>query len=256
METPLLRELDGQGVLTLCFHRPEKKNAFNYAMYEELVRALEEARNRDDVRVVLLSGAGGFFTSGNDLADFMANPPASEDNVIFQFLFSLVDFEKPLLAAVEGSAIGIGTTLLLHCDAVFASPGAKFVLPFVGLGLVPEGGSTLLLPALAGRTLASELLLWGDPFDAEVGHRAGFVSHIVDQPFEVARERAHRLADRPMASLIASKRLLRDPLRDDVKEAIRREGRLFAERLTSKEAMEAFKAFFEKRKPDFRSVEG
>jgi enoyl-CoA hydratase/carnithine racemase len=257
MTTPLESSLSESGILTLTFNRPEKKNAFNQALYEGLVGALDEARDRGEVRVVLLRGAGGAFTSGNDLSDFMNDPPKDEDHVILQFLLRLVDFEKPLVAAVEGPAIGIGTTLLLHCDLVYASPSAKFALPFVKLGLVPEGGSSLLLPRLAGSVKAAELLLLAESFDADTALGMGLVNEVVEgQPVvDRAFQRATTLADRPMASLRAAKKLLRDPDREARRETILREARSFAERLTSPEAMEAFQAFFEKREPDFRKVE-
>lgn len=258
MSAPLQSSLSDSGVMTLTFNRPEKKNAFNQALYEGLVAALDDARDRPEVRVVLLRGAGGAFTSGNDLSDFMNNPPRDEDHVILQFLMRLVDFDKPLLAAVEGPAIGIGTTLLLHCDLIYASPSAKFALPFVKLGLVPEGGSSVLLPRLAGPARAAELLLLAESFDAETAREIGLVNEVVEgQPVaDRAFQRAVELADRPLASLRAAKKLLRDPDREVRRETILREARLFVERLTSPEAMEAFQAFFEKRQPDFRKAEG
>lgn len=245
------------GILTLTFNRPEKKNAFDRSVYEGLVSALDDAGQRSDVRVILLQGAGGAFTSGNDLSEFMNDPPSGEDHIILQFLLRLVDFEKPIVAAVEGPAIGIGTTLLLHCDLVYASPSAKFALPFVKLGLVPEGGSSLLLPRLAGPARAAELLLLAESFDANTALEMGLVNEVVEgQPVaDRAFQRATTLANRPLASLQAAKQLLRHGDRERRRETILREARIFGERLTSPEAMEAFRAFFEKRDPDFRRVE-
>lgn len=257
MSHPVESSLDASGVLTVTFNRPEKKNAFDQAMYEGLVAALDDARDRSEVRVVLLRGAGGSFSAGNDLRDFMGNPPQGEDHIIIQFLLRMVRFPKPIVAAVEGPAVGIGTTLLLHCDLVFAAPTARFSLPFVQLGLVPEGGSSVLLPRLAGNARAAELLLMADPFDAQTARDVGLVTRVTEREpvADFALEQAHALADRPLASLVAAKKLMRDPDRTMLEETILREARIFADRLTSPEAMEAFQAFFEKRKPDFRRVE-
>ncbi len=255
MNKPLKTERDESGVLKLTFDRPEKKNAFNYAMYEELVEALDAAAADPNVRTILLRGRGDAFTSGNDLTEFMSSPPTGEDNVILQFLFRLVDQPKPIVAAVDGAAVGIGTTLLLHCDLVYASPKARFHLPFVNLGLVPEGASSLLLPRLAGSARATELLLFGDPFGAETALDVGMINAVVEDVDAYALERATALADRPLTSLLESKRLLREDDRAEIREVIIREARIFGARLTSPEAMEAFTAFFEKRKPNFRKVE-
>jgi len=257
MNAPVETDHSESGVLTLIFNRPEKKNAFNRALYESLVERLEDARTRHDVRVVLLRGAGGAFTSGNDLMDFMNDPPRGEDHVILKFLMALVDFPKPLVAAVEGPAIGIGTTMLLHCDFVYVAPSARLSLPFVKLGLVPEGGSSLLLPRLAGMVRATELLLLGEPFDGATAKEIGLANEVSEgQPVaDLAFMRAEQLADRPAQAVAAAKALLREPLREQARETIVREARIFVERLTSPEAMEAFQAFFEKREPDFRRVE-
>ncbi|MEM1023206.1 MAG: enoyl-CoA hydratase [Myxococcota bacterium] len=247
-------ELSPEGVLVVTLDRPEKKNAFTYGMYAACVAALARAAEDNQVRVVLFRGEGPSFTAGNDLSEFMQNPPKDENNPIFEFLFGLVDADKPIVAEVRGDAVGIGTTLLLHCDLVVAHPQSRFHMPFINLGLVPEGGSTLLLPRTAGMALASELLLLGEPFDASKAIAAGLVNLVVDEVEAVARARAEALAERPLESLMQSKRLLRGPLREALKETIRNEGRIFAQRLTSPEAMEAFTAFFERRKPDFRRI--
>ena len=187
---------DAEGVRTLTFNRPEKKNAFTHAMYEATVAGLERAAMDPAVRVVVLTGAGGAFTAGNDIGDFLEQPPAGENSPVFRFLRALVNYEKPVVAAVDGAAVGIGTTMLLHCDYVVATDRARFVMPFINLGVCPEGASSLLLPRIAGMALASELLMFGDPFDAATAQRAGLVSRVVPeaQLKEVVAERARSVA--------------------------------------------------------------
>ncbi|QSQ21910.1 enoyl-CoA hydratase [Pyxidicoccus parkwayensis] len=244
MSDTLLTKLES-GVLTLTFNRPEKKNAFTHAMYEAATNALRQAEGNADVRVVLLTGAGGVFTAGNDIGDFMEHPPAGEDSAVFRFLRALVDAPKPVLAAVDGPAVGIGTTMLLHCDYVVASERTRFTMPFVQLGLCAEGASSLLLPRMAGFALASELLLFGEPFDAATAQRAGIVNKVVpaDKLQEVAAERAAALASRPAEAVRVTKQLIRGPLRAEVHAALIREGAEFVQRLASTEAQEAFMAF-------------
>jgi enoyl-CoA hydratase/carnithine racemase len=240
---------DAEGVRTLTFNRPEKKNAFTHAMYESATEALLKAGMDSTVRVVLLTGAGNTFTAGNDIGDFLDKPPAGEDSAVFCFLRALVNHDKPVVAAVDGAAVGIGTTMLLHCDYVVASERARFVMPFVNLGVCPEGASSLLVPRNAGMALASELLLFGDPFDAATAQRAGFVSRVVPdaQLQEVASERAKALAAKPVEALRVAKRLLREPLRAEVNATLRREGIEFLKRLSSDEAREALMAFMTRR---------
>ncbi|RKH49091.1 enoyl-CoA hydratase [Corallococcus llansteffanensis] len=244
MSDTLLTQLDA-GVFSVTFNRPEKKNAFTHAMYEAATAALQEADRRDDIRVVLLSGAGGAFTAGNDIGDFVEHPPAGEDSAVFRYLRALSSMEKPVLAAVEGAAVGIGTTMLLHCDYVVAGEKARFSMPFVNLGLCAEGASSLLLPRMAGFALASELLMFGDPFSAETALRAGIINKAVPeaQLKEVATERARSLAARPMEALKVTKRLIRGPLREQVQETLKREGVEFIQRLHSDEAREALMSF-------------
>ncbi|NRD55149.1 enoyl-CoA hydratase [Corallococcus exiguus] len=244
MSDTLLTQLDA-GVFSVTFNRPEKKNAFTHAMYEAATAALLEADRRDDVRVVLLSGAGGAFTAGNDIGDFLEHPPTGEDSAVFQYLRALAGLSKPVLAAVEGAAVGIGTTMLLHCDYVVAGEKTRFNMPFVNLGLCAEGASSLLLPRMAGFALASELLLFGDPFDAATALRAGIINKAVPeaQLKEVATERARALAQRPAQALKVTKALIRGPLRDQVDAALKREGAEFVQRLASDEAREAFMSF-------------
>lgn len=240
---------DAEGVRTLTFNRPEKKNAFTHAMYEAAVAALERVSMDPAVRVVVLTGAGGTFTAGNDIGDFLEQPPAGEDSAVFRFLRALVNFEKPVVAAVDGAAVGIGTTMLLHCDHVVATERARFVMPFINLGVCPEGASSLLLPRNAGMALASELLMFGDPFDAATAQRAGFVNRVVPeaQLQEVAAERARTLAAKPVEALKVTKRLLREPLRAEVNAVLRREGAEFLKRLHSDEAREAFLSFMNRK---------
>jgi enoyl-CoA hydratase/carnithine racemase len=240
---------NAEGVLTLTFHRPEKKNAFTHAMYEAATQALLQAGMNDAVRVVLLTGAGNTFTAGNDIGDFLEQPPTGEDSSVFRFLRALVNHDKPIVAAVDGPAVGIGTTMLLHCDYVVATERARFVMPFINLGVCPEGASSLLVPRNAGMALASELLMFGEPFDAATAQRAGFVNRVVPeaQLMEVATERARALAAKPVEALKVTKRLLREPIRAEVNSVMRREGAEFIKRLNSDEAREAFLAFMNRK---------
>ncbi len=240
-------------VLVLTLSRPEKKNALTRAMYAALADALDAAAADAAVRVVILAGDGGSFTAGNDLGDFLLDPPTGADSPVFQFLRAVSTFPKPLLAAVDGPAVGIGTTVLLHCDLAYASPASRFRLPFVDLGLVPEAASSLLLPLAAGDKRAAELLLFGEAFSADAAREAGIVNEVVDDPLARAMERAQALAAKPPAALRQAKALLRRAQAGAVQETIVHEGTLFVERLASPEAQEAFSAFFEKRAPDFSS---
>ena len=246
----------GDGVRHLVLDRPAKKNALTRAMYARLADALAEAADDPAVRVVVLSGRGGVFTGGNDLGDFMQDPPTEPDSPVFRFLSAAVGFPKPLVAAVAGPAVGIGTTILLHCDLAYAAPDALFKMPFVDLGLVPEAASSLLLPRLAGPVRAAELLLFGDAFTAETAREVGLVNAVVGgDVVEHALERARALARKPPAAVRQTKALLRRASAEEVGETMAYEGRLFVERLASPEAAEAFTAFFEKRAPDFSSFE-
>ncbi len=241
-------------VLTLTLNRPEKKNALTLAMYERLTEGLTRAATDSTIRVVLLRGSGGVFTGGNDLGDFMKNPPASVDSPVGRFLQALVGAPKPIVAAVEGPAIGIGTTMLLHCDFAYAAADARFQLPFVPLGLSPEAGSSYLLPRLCGTTRANELLLLGERFGASEALELGLVGKILpdgDALHAHARERALAIAALPPASVRATKRLMREAFATSLSAALERESGIFFERLRSPEAAEAMQAFFAKRKPDF-----
>jgi len=241
------------GVLRIELNRPEKKNALSIAMFRALCEALESARADAAARVVLLHGKPEVFTSGNDLGDFLADPPKDEDAPPFRFLRVLSHFEKPIVAAASGAAIGIGTTMLLHCDLVYAATGTRFHLPFVNLALTPEAGSSLLLPRLAGWQRAAELLLLGEPFSAERAREIGFVNEVLapEKLLETAGAAARALAAKPPEALRKTKALMREGVSAALDQAMMHEGRIFGERLRSPEAKEAFSAFLEKRKPDF-----
>jgi len=250
------RDEHGGQARTLVMNRPAKKNALTVAMYAALADELAKAALSPTVRVVVLTGAGEAFTAGNDIYDFVAQPPVNDDSHVVRFLNALVAFPKPIIAAVGGVAVGIGTTMLLHCDLVLAASSARFQFPFVKLGLCPEGGSSLLLPQMVGIQRASELLLWGDAFDAAFAKQIGFVNEVVEGGALAASvaSRIDRILELPPAAVAAAKALVRAPLRAELDEAIRREAKLFAERLGSAEAAEAFAAFIEKRKPRFAST--
>jgi enoyl-CoA hydratase/carnithine racemase len=240
-------------VLRIEMARPEKKNALTGAMYGAMADALDAAARDADVRVVLIHGARDCFTAGNDLSDFLERPPHSEASPAFRFIRGIASFPKPLVAAVSGAAVGIGTTMLLHCELVYATPGTRFQLPFVPLALVPEAGSSFLLPFIAGYQRAAELLLLGQPFGVEKAFAAGVVTEVIpqDELFEYARDAALGVAALPPAAVQAAKALMKKRLAAFVAEAMDDEGAVFRERLASPEAKEAMTAFFEKRKPDF-----
>jgi len=252
MDIEVRHELGGHARV-LVLNRPAKKNALTVAMYIELVRELAEAAVAPAVRAVVITGAGDAFTAGNDIHDFMAAPPTTEDSPVLQFLAQLVRFPKPLVAAVNGIAVGVGTTMLLHCDLVLAAESSRFQLPFARLGLCPEGGSSFLLPRLAGLQRASELLIWGEPFDATAALRIGIVNEVLTSAELLPRamSRVESLLDLPPDAVAVTKSLLRGPLLGELEETMRREAATFRARLGSAEAAEAFLAFFEKRKPKF-----
>ena len=241
------------GLLTIRFNRPDKKHAITAAMYQTLAHALRHAERDAAVRVALVQGSAEVFTAGNDLQDFLSSPPRSTDAPVFQFLRALAEFPKPLIAAVSGLAVGVGTTMLLHCDFVYCTPGTRFSLPFVNLGLCPEAASSFLLPRLAGYPKAAELLMLGEPFDAETARAIGMVNDILPPEDLLARaeETARKLAAKPAASLRETKMLMKQAVKDSVRLAMEDECDAFRERLASPEAKEAFAAFLEKRTPDF-----
>jgi len=243
-----VREADR--VIELHLDRPEKKNALTTAMYRELTAALVEAETRGDVDAVLIAGKGDAFSAGNDLADFLSGPEGAR--AAFDFIRAIAGFSKPIVAAVQGLAVGVGTTMLFHCDLVYAAPNARFIMPFVNLGIVPEAASSLLAPALMGRPKAAAMLLLGEPMDAEAADRAGFVTAIVpaDRLLDHARGKALALTRQPPQALAHTRRLMRgDPAA--VMQRIEEEAALFRETMQSAEAREAFTAFLEKRPPVF-----
>jgi enoyl-CoA hydratase/carnithine racemase len=240
------------GVLFLGFNRPDKKNAITLDMYRAITAALKAAQADDTVRVVLVHGSPDTFTSGNDLADFLSEP-MDDKSPIPAFLEALSHFEKPIVAAVNGPAIGIGTTMLLHCDLVYADTTAKLAVPFINLGAVPEGGSSYLMPRIMGNVRAAELLMLGETFNGQKAKEYGLVNDVVEpgKLMETATAAARKLAQRPPAALRITKSLLKRWNRDTLDKVIPTELELFAQQLRSPEAKEAMTAFFEKRKPDF-----
>jgi enoyl-CoA hydratase/carnithine racemase len=234
-------------------NRPEKKNALNPGMYAAMAQALIAADADAQVRAVLIHGQSGCFTSGNDVKDFLELPRGPADSPASGFLRAISGAKKPLVAAVGGPAVGVGTTMLLHCDLVYAAPNARLQMPFVPLGLLPEAASSLLLPAMAGYRRAAEMLLLGGPFGAEKALAAGIVTEIVPEGelLERARQAAAALAALPPASVRMTKELMKRGMAAAVQERMTEELQLFGERLRSPEAKEALSAFMEKRKPDF-----
>jgi enoyl-CoA hydratase/carnithine racemase len=246
------------GICRIEIRRPEKKNALTTAMYSAMADALDQAECDPAVRVILIhgqEGAPGMFTAGNDLGDFLANPPLQENPPppVFRFLTTFSQLKKPFIAAVSGVAVGVGTTLLLHCDLVYAGKSARFALPFVSLGLCPEAASSLLLPAIAGHARASELLLLCEPFNAEKAREIGLVNAVVadEEVLAHAMAQARKLAAMPAASVVLTKQLLKNAQRSLIDQTMKDEIQHFKQRLGSPEAKEAFAAFFDKRKPDF-----
>jgi enoyl-CoA hydratase/carnithine racemase len=241
-----IRVDDSAGVRRIVFARPEKKNAFTSAMYAAFAEALAGADEAADVRVVTLEGAGNCFTAGNDLMDFASQPPRDPASApVFKLLHGLVAFSKPLIAIVDGPAIGIGSTMLLHCDFVFASDRSRFAFPFVNLALVPEAASSVLLSERVGPARAYEWLLGGDAIDPAEAERAGLVTKLLPQAelAAFARAKAELIATKPPEAVRLTKKLIRDPRREATTAAIHREAAVFTERLTSDEAKAQFMAF-------------
>ena len=241
------------GVSTITFNRLDKKNALTEAMYSALAEAMQQAATDDAVRVLVIQGDASVFTAGNDIKDFLEHPPTSTDAPVFRFLRQLVSFPKPLIAAVAGPAVGVGTTMLFHCDLVYAGDNAAFAMPFVNLGLCPEAGSSLLAPQLVGHQRAAELLLLGEPFLAETARDLGLVNRITapTEVNELAGAQARRLASKPMSSLLETKRLLKRGQQAALLERVAEEAAVFARMLGEPAAREAFTAFMEKRPPQF-----
>jgi enoyl-CoA hydratase/carnithine racemase len=241
------------GILRVQLDRPAKKNAMTSAMYITLADLLNAAARDDQIRVVLWHGAGDSFSAGNDLADFLKNPPGPGESPQARLITALINFDKPLVAAVQGAAIGSGTTMLTHCDFVLAGESAKFQMPFVNLALVPEFGSSYAVPARIGYLRAAELIQLGLPFDAVRAAELGLVTRVVpDQKLlATATETAQKLAEKPAVALQACKRLMKATFRDQLGQAAKRENEEFSAQVRSADAKEAFAAFLEKRRPDF-----
>lgn len=244
------------GVCTIEIARPEKKNALTMAMYSAMAEALSAATKDNAVRAVLITGQPGIFTSGNDLEDFMQRPPSADngmDSPVFAFMRALLGCDKPVVVAVTGAAIGIGTTMLLHCDFVYAADTARFAMPFTSLGLVSEFASSMLVPLTMGHVKAAEKLLLGEPFTAAEAAELRIINAVLspDEVLPHARRIAERFNALPPGAVRDTKKLMRKAERERVMSLIKEEGAVFGERLRSPEAKEAFSAFFEKRKPDF-----
>lgn len=246
------------GVTTITFNRVEKKNSFTEAMYGAMADVLEAAAQDAGVRCVVVQGDATVFSAGNDIADFLrqgqaAQPAEMTERPVWRFLKAIATFPKPLVAAVCGPAVGVGTTLLLHCDLVYAGDNAAFSLPFVNLGLCPEAASSLLLPRMFGMHRAAEALMLGEPFMAEAALEVGLVNRVVP-PTEcnaLAQAQARKLAAKPLSSLIETKRLMKGGQTQQVLDAMVQESGTFARLMREPAAREAFSAFMQKRKPDF-----
>jgi len=245
------------GVLTITFNRPAKKNAITAAMYQSMADALRDAEADNEVRVILFTGHETIFTAGNDLEDFMKNASQlatdGESSSIIQFMRALSSSPKPIIAAVAGLAVGIGTTMLMHCDLVYLADNAKLNMPFTQLGLCPEFSSSLLLQRVAGYHRAAEKLLFGEPFSAQEGYEMGLANKVVpaSELIAYANQQAEKLVALPAASLRATKRLMKSSQTTLINDVMADELKQFSSMLSGAEAKEAFMAFFQKRKPDF-----
>lgn len=253
MSDHILADRDS-GLLSLRLNRPDKKNALTRAMYARLAEELEAADADPTIRAVLISGSDACFTSGNDLADFIQAPPSGLDSAVFAFMQALFELKKPVVAAVAGPAVGIGTTLLLHCDLVYVSREAMLRMPFVNLGLCPEFGSSLILPRLLGHARAAQLLMLGESFSGEQAAQWGIANEALGNgqaTLDKAREMAQRFGQLAPSAVADAKRLMRGPGREELRRVIEEEGALFSQRLRSPEAAEALNAFMQRREADF-----
>jgi enoyl-CoA hydratase/carnithine racemase len=243
-------------ILRVQLNRPTKKNAMTLAMYDTIADVLNAAAKDDSVRVVLWHGAGDSFCAGNDLEDFLKNPMGPDDSPQSRLIEALINFDRPIVAAVQGFAIGGGTTMLTHCDFVYAGESAKFQMPFINLALVPEFGTSYSIPARIGYLRAAELIQLGEPFDAKRAVELGLVTRVVpDQKLlATATETAQKLAEKPAGALQACKRLMRQPVRAQLEQAAKLENEEYSARLRSADTKEAITAFFEKRPPDFTGL--
>ena len=253
--TEILTHVDA-GVMTLTINRLARKNSITAAMYDALADALDAANHDTAVHVVVIQGHETIFSAGNDIGDFLNKPPATSESPVFRFLRGISSFPKPVIASVCGPAVGIGTTLLLHCDLVYAGDNAAFSMPFVNLGLCPEAASSFLAPQLMGYARAAEALLLGEPFSAESALEMGLINRIVPpgEANALAQRQALKLAGKPMTSLMETKRLMKKGNSAMVAERMAEEGASFGRMLQEPAAREAFTAFMEKRRPDFSAL--
>ena len=234
-------------ILTLSFNRPAKMNALTRAMYAGLAKGLNDAAGDFGIRAVILTSEGDHFTAGNDIVDFMDNPPTSDSSEVAQFLAALLNFPKPLIAAVKGNAVGVGTTMLLHCDVVVAAPSANFSMPFASLGLVPEAGSSFLFPALVGYQRAAKIFFTGEFFGADAALEMGLIAEIDSDALAGASKIAQHIAEQPPQAIMNTKALMKANKHDAVAHVMRAEFQLFAIALQSEEAAEAFMKFMAKK---------
>jgi enoyl-CoA hydratase/carnithine racemase len=241
------------GILRIQLNRPTKRNAMTSAMYVALAGIFNQAANDENTRVVLWHGAGDSFCAGNDVGDFLKNPPGPGESPQSRLMDALVNFDKPVVAAVQGAAIGGGTTMLTHCDFVYAGESTQFQMPFINLAVVPEFGSSYSVPARIGHLRAAELILLGIPFNAEHAAELGLVTQVISDQDVLAKatETAGKLAAKPATALQSCKRLLKQPFREQIKAAMKAENEEFSTLVRSDDAKEALSAFLEKRKPDF-----
>ena len=244
--TELIQVKKEGGVCIIRMNRADKRNALNQAMYDGLIEALNRADQSSEIHAILIHGGERCFTSGNDLNDFASYAENPFLRRAIPFLKTISQVKKPLIAALNGVAVGIGVTMLLHCDLVFAGTSARFQMPFINLGLCPEGGSSYLLPRLAGHCIASELLLFGDPFSAQTALQIGLVNAVLPdgKVFSHALSEAHKLVAKPLESLLLTKSLLKKGRKRIVAETIQEESRCFSERLTAPDFKKSYEAFF------------
>ena len=243
----ILTILESQ-VLSISFNRAQKMNALTRGMYAQLAQELNSADQDFGIRAVVITSEGDNFTSGNDISDFLEHPPTSEDSTVAAFLSAIHNFSKPLIAAVKGNAIGVGTTMLLHCDIVVASDDAIFSLPFTSLGLVPEAGSSFLLPRMIGHHRAAELFLTGDTFDADFAEEIGLVNYVAGDPYEKAHEIALKIVKQPPQAIINTKALMKANVHDSVAAVMKAEFEIFSLALQSDEARKAFTDFLNRKR--------
>ena len=243
----ILTMLDSQ-VLSISLNRAEKMNALTRGMYRDLANELTTADQEFGIRAVVITSEGDHFTAGNDILDFLEHPPTSDDSTVAAFLAALHNFSKPLIIAVKGNAVGVGTTMLLHADIVVAGESAKFSLPFTSLGLVPEAGSSFLLPRMVGHHRAAELFFTGDSFGAEYAEEIGLVNYVAADPYQKAHEIAVKIAKQPPQAIINTKALMKANTHDSVAAVMRAEFEIFTLALQSDEARQAFMQFLNRKK--------